>query len=221
MPSKNSYPGNTGLTFFSRVSASVSHEIKNVLAIINENAGLLEDLVLMSEKGSPLSRERLGRLAQEVRTQIKRADVIVKKMNRFAHSADRPMETVDLYAAADFITGMCERITRLEKSVVIISPPESPVTIQTNLFYLQELIFVCIETIVSKAESVRTIRVEFQKNDPGAEIRFAWEGFPENMSPVHAFSDHVYFLMNYLQAEPIGDTETGRFKILLPESIRE
>ena len=35
--------GGSGLQFFGKVSASISHELKNVLAIINENAGLLED----------------------------------------------------------------------------------------------------------------------------------------------------------------------------------
>ncbi len=33
---------------FSRISAAVSHEIKNTLSIINENAGLLSDLALMA-----------------------------------------------------------------------------------------------------------------------------------------------------------------------------
>ena len=34
-----------GLFFFGKMSASISHELKNVLAIINENAGLAEDLM--------------------------------------------------------------------------------------------------------------------------------------------------------------------------------
>ena len=35
-----------GIQFFGKMAASISHEIKNVLAIINENAGLLEDICL-------------------------------------------------------------------------------------------------------------------------------------------------------------------------------
>ena len=33
----------TGLQFFGKMTASISHEIKNVMAIINESAGLLDD----------------------------------------------------------------------------------------------------------------------------------------------------------------------------------
>ncbi|MGA6927645.1 MAG: hypothetical protein WBY88_18290, partial [Desulfosarcina sp.] len=59
-----------GVRFFGEMSASISHEIKNVLAIIHENAGLLQDLLMMSEKGLPLSSERLSRLAQSILRQV-------------------------------------------------------------------------------------------------------------------------------------------------------
>ena len=49
----------TGLQFFGRISASISHELKNVLAIINENAGLLEDLTSMADRGKPIDSARL------------------------------------------------------------------------------------------------------------------------------------------------------------------
>jgi hypothetical protein len=44
----------TGLQFYGKITASVSHEIKNVLAIINENAGLLEDFTFMADRGKPI-----------------------------------------------------------------------------------------------------------------------------------------------------------------------
>jgi hypothetical protein len=42
--------------FFGEISASISHEIKNVLAIINENAGLLQDMVMMMKRACPFPR---------------------------------------------------------------------------------------------------------------------------------------------------------------------
>ena len=76
--------GKTGLKFFGGVVASISHEIKNRLAIINENAGLLEDLVLMSERGMEIDSERLKRLADSLKNQVSTADGIIKKMNQFS-----------------------------------------------------------------------------------------------------------------------------------------
>jgi len=77
-----------GVRFFGRMSASISHEIKNVLAIINENAGLLDDFALMAEKGMPLDPRRLGKVAESLMKQVRRADAIVRNMNKFAHSVD-------------------------------------------------------------------------------------------------------------------------------------
>ena len=75
--------GKEGLQFFGKISASISHEIKNVLAIINENAGLLEDFTLMAEKGRPIDMERFKTVAGKIRGQVGRADGIVKNFNRF------------------------------------------------------------------------------------------------------------------------------------------
>ncbi|NNG12708.1 MAG: sensor histidine kinase, partial [Halobacteria archaeon] len=37
------------LRYFGKVTASISHELKNVLAILNEHTGLLQDLTAMAE----------------------------------------------------------------------------------------------------------------------------------------------------------------------------
>ncbi|MBW2611465.1 MAG: HAMP domain-containing histidine kinase [Deltaproteobacteria bacterium] len=211
-------PEDTGLVFFGRVSASVSHEIKNVLAIINENSGLLGDFVLMAEKGVPLSTERLGRLAGTVRRQIQRADGIIKKMNRFAHSVDRPMEPVDLYDAACLVTDICDRMISINRVTVNIIPPAGVVTVNTHRFYLQNMLWICIESIMKILNANATVQVRIEKMQNGAEIRFGFEAVPgkgEFLLPENASA-----LMTYLEVE-IGDVpESGEIRVCLPEEIR-
>ncbi|MCJ7596564.1 MAG: sensor histidine kinase, partial [Desulfobacterales bacterium] len=77
--------GEAGLQFFGKISASISHEIKNVMAIITESAGLMEDLTVLAEKGMPIDPQRLKTHAGKIMTQIRRADEIIKNMNRFSH----------------------------------------------------------------------------------------------------------------------------------------
>jgi signal transduction histidine kinase len=102
-----------GFQFFGTMSASISHEIKNALAIINENAGLLEDYALLAEKGRPIDPERLKVLAGQVMKQIKRADNLVKRMNRFAHSADEPLKNIDLGETLELITAIAQRVASM------------------------------------------------------------------------------------------------------------
>ena len=73
MPAQYDTIGESGLQFFGKVSASISHELKNVLAIINENAGLLEDLTLAAQRGKAIDPERLNRTAGNFLKQIHRA----------------------------------------------------------------------------------------------------------------------------------------------------
>ena len=88
--------GEQGFQFFGKMSATISHEINNALAIINENAGLLQDFTLMADKGMPLDHERLNNLAGKLTHQVRRAEGIVKNMNRFAHSVDETLKSIDL-----------------------------------------------------------------------------------------------------------------------------
>ena len=86
----------TSLQFFGLISASTSHEIKNTLAIINENIGLLNDFIFMSDNGTPLNPERVKKIADKITKQIQRTDQIVKNMNEFAHSVEKYMTALRL-----------------------------------------------------------------------------------------------------------------------------
>ena len=220
MSLEKKYPEGTGLEFFGRVSASISHEIKNVLAIINENAGLLEDLVLMVEKGVPLAPERIERLAVTVRKQILRADGIVKKMNQFAHSADIALDRVDLYESACFLADLCDRMISLKRVSVNIIPPASPVSVNTHRFYLQNMMWGCIEFIMEERKPGQEIQVGFEKFEKGAVIRFGFEVVPAKEQSALLLPDSVSALMKYLQAELHTAPGSGEIRIRLPEEIR-
>jgi len=209
----------TGIQFFGRVSASISHEIKNVLAIMNENAGLLEDFVMMAGKGVPLSNERLDGLAMALHKQIQRVDGIVIKMNRFAHSADRPMENVDLYDAICLVTDICSRIIDLKGVNVNTIQPASPVIVNTHRFYVQNMLWAYIEGIMTVLNPEETLQIETNKIQNGAEIIFSFEA-PRKVETLKIeYSKSAPLLMSYLDAEHIGESASGTIRIRLPEKI--
>ncbi|QJB56055.1 sensor histidine kinase [Pseudodesulfovibrio sp. zrk46] len=103
------------LRFFGKVSASVSHEIKNVFAVINEAAGLLGDLTLMAERGMELDPERLKRVASSIQGQVQRGDTIVKNMNRLAHSTDEADLEVELPQMVELAVALCTRMADMRQ----------------------------------------------------------------------------------------------------------
>ncbi|MBW1796913.1 MAG: sensor histidine kinase, partial [Deltaproteobacteria bacterium] len=143
--------GEQGLQFFGKMSATISHEISNALAIINENAGLLQDFTLMADKGMPLDPERLNSLAGKVIQQIRRAEGIVKNMNRFAHSVDESSKSVNLSDVVEFVAALSGRFASMRGVTVEPKPAAVPVTITTNPFFLENLIWLCLDFAMDAA----------------------------------------------------------------------
>ena len=162
----------TGLQFFGQISASISHELKNVLAIINENAGLLEDFTLMADRGVPLETARLKKMAQGVKKQINRADAIISNMNRFAHSTDQPLATVDLAQTIETVLAVTARFAAMRGIRIDWQLPANPVALQTAPFHLMNLIWLCLEFAMSAAGAEKQVELVAEETAGGVRIRF-------------------------------------------------
>ena len=161
-----------GLQFFGQISASISHELKNVLGIINENAGLLEDLTLMADRGVPLDPVRLKAMAQGIKKQVGRADAIIGNMNRFAHSADQSIATVDLAQTIELAMAVTARFAVMRGVALDLQLPENPVALQTAPFYLINLIWQCLEFSMSASGDAKQVALVAEEADGSVRIRF-------------------------------------------------
>ncbi|MFH1050612.1 MAG: hypothetical protein V1779_06725 [bacterium] len=154
------------MKFSGKVTASISHEIKNVLAIINENAGLLQDISGMIEEGFVLSPQRLSAIALKIENQIARANDIISRLNRFAHSVDEEILEFDIYEVIDYMTKIFDRIGKLRGLKVDLIKPGELIRIKTNLFTFQYLIWHCLD-FASKninKETILGISINFENN---------------------------------------------------------
>lgn len=163
----------TGLPYFGKMMAGISHEIKNSLAIINENAGLIEDLSLMAKKGSPLDPERTGTIAGRIIRQIQRADIRVKKMNRLAHSVDNPVTEIDVAETLAFTLELGEKSLSALGIKVEVTPLATPVIINTNEFLFMNLIWETLGYAVQGAARGETITIVICRNGNGVEFVFS------------------------------------------------
>lgn len=182
--------GKSGLQFFGKVSASISHELKNVLAIINENAGLLEDLTFAAQKGAAIDPERLNRTAQNFLKQINRADEILKNMSRFAHSVDQFSVQVNLHELAGLVANLAARPAAMRKVSLAISTSAEPVTLTANPFLLENLIWLCLEFGIAATSAGGTLTIAPEKTATGICLHIAGidglaEAFPGKLPPDH------------------------------------
>ena len=163
--------GNTGLKFFGKISASISHELKNVLAIINESAGLLDDLAIMAPKGVPIDPIRLQTTAKRIQHQVLRADEIIQKMNRFSHTIDRDLHTVDIHDLLTSLLGLTKRLADMKGVAVSLSPKAAPVIMTTSPFFLKTLLWHLLDFAMGMLGESKTMPISVVKIEQTVEIR--------------------------------------------------
>jgi signal transduction histidine kinase len=165
--------GGAGLHFFGKVSASIAHEMKNVLAIINENAGLLEDLTFAAERGKAIDPERLNKACRQFTKQIHRADGILKNMSRFAHSVDHFSGQIDLHDLAGLIGNLAGRPAAMRKLAIEVEPPRDPVVFTGNPFLLENMIWLCLEFAFAATGPGGTLTLSPVKTESAVHLRIS------------------------------------------------
>ncbi len=146
------------LRFFGRVSASISHEIKNVLAVVNEAAGLIDDFTRLAQQGAPLDPEKLQKAAGAIQEQVRRGDAIVKNMNAFAHSSDAPSRDVDLVEALTLAVALAGRRADMRQVKLAVGDCV-PVSMRTGHFDLLRLLHSSIAAVLDRLEAGDSLSV--------------------------------------------------------------
>jgi len=159
-----------GLAFFGKIMAGQSHEVTNVLNIINELVGLQGDVLHGVEQGRPVDVDKLKQIIERVQKQVKRGETIVRHMNRFAHSVDCPVTVFDLKESLERIVSLARRSATLAKTVLDTEFPDESIPLETSPFGLKQAVFGCIEIALAASAGERRISVGYRVLDQGAEI---------------------------------------------------
>lgn len=159
-----------GLAFFGRMTAGQSHDVTNVLNIINELAGLQTDLLRAADAGRVPDLVRLADIADRIQRQVSRGETILRNVNRFAHSVDLPVAVFDLGEVLDRVVFLSQRTASLAKVELSLQLPEESVTLEGNPFGIQQAVFCCIDVAVSAANRGRRIVVTYRAGHGTVEV---------------------------------------------------
>jgi hypothetical protein len=169
MPSDEEGYAAEELCFFGAVVAGAVHEWGNVLAVVGESAGLLEDLACLAGRGMPLDPERLAAVAGTVTRQVRRGNALLENLRRFAHAVDRPCRPVNLAEAGATMTALAGRLAA-QRGVTLSNDQGPGVCVACDPYRLCRLLFLCLDHAMATAGSGAGLRLEAKAAPGGPEI---------------------------------------------------
>lgn len=201
------------LKFFGKVNASISHELKNILAIISETAGFLNDLTELAKQGKELKLSLLENCSNSIAEEIQRGFTTIKQMNRFSHSVDVPVTDVDLLEILDLMIGLTGFLSFAGK-VQIEDKDQKLETITTCPFLLQNLLYRILCFFYECAGPDGEIRLRlFPEKGKGILLRF----LNSAQMPVEKFPDEkIKQTADVLGVEFIKNDSYYEFNMLVP-----
>lgn len=179
------------VAFFGKITAGITHELKNVLAIIKESAGLMEDIMSLAPEALISHQDKFQSSISKINDQIKRGVDLTDWLNKFAHSSDEIITEIDLHATIEQIVALSQRFARLKNILLQTAPPEQP-GIQVNLVsqpvQLQMALFAAIECCLNVMPAGGVIHIGLEKRKEKYVVRFLCEG---DLPPISEFNGNL------------------------------
>lgn len=163
--------GPGGVRFYGKVSASLSHDLKNSLAIINENAGLLQDLLALAAQGRPLDPERLTKSMERITRQVGVANDTIIDLNRLSHLIDTPLRKIDLAEDTALALRLHKRLASQKSTTFTLEETADPCELTTDPYLLSQALHHVLALLLDAPADMISVRVE--RGGSGCGIQFS------------------------------------------------
>jgi len=150
------------MAFVGKIAASMTHEIKNTLAIIQESSGLLSDIISLSQEGSFPHKEKFQRVLGNINEQVNRGVDITTRLNQFAHSMDEPLVSIQVSALLEQISLLMRRLAKRRGIELKTGAAAQELSLLSDPFRLLLVLGSVIEKLAESLESGGAIILQAQ-----------------------------------------------------------
>jgi hypothetical protein len=155
-----------------RITADLTHEMKNVLAILRESVGLMRDVLNLAGDARFPRMEKFETALSMCEKHLPRGLDVTNRLNRFAHCSDEAVDEADMAAMVGLAAELMARRASLEKLTVKADLPRGSV-----------ITYALIEAQLPGAEK---ITVTLKAKGRMAVIRAMASPLPKNENPAIA-----------------------------------
>ena len=141
---------NPEAAFLAIMTASATHEVRNVLAIIKESAGLIEDMMWACRNKGVLDEEKVSRTVDRIDAQVKRGAELLTNLNRLSHTLDQDLATVDLNEEIHLLAYLSQRLARKSGCQIRAEPGDREVNATVHPLRLHMALFTALECCLDR-----------------------------------------------------------------------
>jgi C4-dicarboxylate-specific signal transduction histidine kinase len=141
------------MAFLGKITASMTHEIKNTYAIILESSGLLSDLLTFHQEGSFPHKEKFQKVLTSINDQVHRGVALTNRLNQFAHSMDEPLSLVKVADLLELVVALMQRLARRRGIELQAIAPDRDASFMIDFFRVQLVLASIIDQLAETLES--------------------------------------------------------------------
>lgn len=206
------------IAMIGRISAAMTHEMRNVLAIIRESSGLMQDILAVSEGTSLPHKEKFTNALGKIEKHVRRGDEIVTQFNTFAHSMDEPRDRVEVNDLINLVAVLMQRFARSKDVTLSAEPLDGAPSTYTNPIRLMLALATCVEQFVSEAASGDVIVLRPDKEKDKAAIEILVKKASLGAGPASFDLTNVTEVLKALDGDvrPVAAGDRGGLRLVLP-----
>ena len=151
------------IALIGKIAAGMTHEMKNVLAIIKESNGLMQDVLRFSKEASFPHQEKLSNALEKIEKHVGRGVEMMTQFNKFAHSMDEARGWVEVNEIVDLVVSLLQRFARHRQVTLSADPLHNTPPLYTKPARLILALSACVDYCLDRAHANGTIVINPEK----------------------------------------------------------
>jgi C4-dicarboxylate-specific signal transduction histidine kinase len=159
-----------------RLTASATHEMQNILAIIRESSGLMEDLLAMGG-GDFAHAERFKKGLAVMAEQVERGMQLSEQLNFCAHAPESSPAGADVNEAARALIGLSRRHAARGRVGLVLAPGRTGLRTCLRAVEVMELLSLALDCALTLMPQNSELMISVEELGGLAVLRVAGAGF--------------------------------------------
>lgn len=151
------------IALIGRITAGVTHEMRNALAVIRESNGLMRDLLMRGKDGSGTQGEKFGRAISMIEKHLLRGIEMTDRLNRFAHTMDEEAAWTEVNGVLDLTLFFMERFARERLVRLAARRADEDLSLYTSPLRLMLALCACVDYLLARTAEGGLIELQGQR----------------------------------------------------------